>query len=175
MTKEKALKLIESLSESKLYRMERDITIKGRHCVVAWFYGKEISTQTFEFGVTDKSYEADREDIETAIERGLQKARIRELKRSWKVKALTESILCKLERDLSTGAHFYKLEARVPMEVWNKVKKWFTYARLDFDGREYVGWVTSEPEKVKETLKELAEEQATKEEKEITQEIIRKE
>jgi len=187
ITKKEALQKIKSVSErDDLFEMRKDVVInhngKDYHFAIAWlrkWIKNKKSSKALEFGITEESYKKNKKDIELAIKQGLQEAYIKKLKRGWKVRVLTGTILHKIGMDFCSGLSYYYLRVQVPRDVWNKIKQYFIYVRsideMDFDdGYTHTGWMTSEPKKVEKILKELAEKFANEEEKEIAREILKK-
>lgn len=99
--------------------------------------------------------------------------------RDWVEKALIGNIIHKE----TNGEDFslWTLSARLPSDVWEKVKEYFNYygseemmeGGCDFWGESFRGWATTAPEKVEQILREEAEKAATpleREEVEILQE-----
>jgi len=96
----------------------------------------------------------DKEDKLKSLEKNLK--RIEEKIKKGKVPYKN---LIAIDVDLVTGRTFYKLEERIPLEDFNKVRKYFEYISEtpseEFDpmsGTRYRGWATTQPEKVCDIL-----------------------
>lgn len=161
----------------RAYDYDENVTLKGRECPYVFYYdnGKPFKAITLE------TYNDNKEEIEKAKTEGLAEKEERELKNSWIAQALAGEIVYSSSKSWETGIVYYKLSAQVPRDVWGKIKQYMQYlSKKDFEEDEIegdgftspYGWVTRSPDKVKEIVKEIAEEQATDAHRKMAEKII---
>lgn len=171
------LKKVESYfaGVSSIYTYKENITIHGMKCKYV-FYG-EYSDRAL-FAIKQSTYDQYEKEIEEKKKRGLEKARVEEIRRSWIVKALTDSLIISEGFDYSTGITYYSLSTKIPKRLWGKVSRYFEYLTeedtdTDFGFEEkFRGWVT-EHKKVAEILKKEAQKIATQDHLDMVKNIIK--
>lgn len=126
-------------------------------------------------GLSQESYDANKDAVDTIMARAKAEVQEREAKESWVVKTLAGSIITQL----SKGEDFslYGLTAELPKDVWNQIKQYTEYIRSEDVGTDidmyddFKGGWTVAP-KAEEVLKAIAERVATSEQREIAKRIL---
>lgn len=178
----KALNKLTLGASLKLYSVVRDVDlkIKGKnvHLAVGIFYKGIVSLENYFIGISQESYEKYKDQVEKAIQIGLEKKRKEILKSSWVVRTLAGIIMYHEGTNYSDGLDLYRLTAKVPRNVWYKISDLF----FKVDGNSEIdmmhdikyGYYTTQPAKVQDVLLKEAESIATDEERQMAEQIVKK-
>lgn len=139
-------------------------------------YAMYMKTGRLMNAISQETYDANKEAIETIMNSAKAERLEREIRESWIVKALTGGIVTQVTK--GEDYNLYALTAELPRDIWAQIKHLTQYIRsdedmeggCDFGGDNYKGWtIASGAESI---LKSIAEKTATPAQLEIVRAVL---
>jgi len=167
---ETAIKL--TVENPERYKVRENISYSGRELKYGVFRGSELT-----LGITRDFYDKNKEEIEKIRVDAEKEGYERKIRDDWVTRTLSNNIL-RMATHGEDGS-IYTLNAKVPSDVWAKIKDYVFYVSSeedmegysDFGGDNFRGWGISNPKKVEEILHLIAEKQATDEHRNMAKRI----